>query len=76
MAKRDKSDEGKGHKRRRCSLGGLVLLIIAGAVAALVVSEPLRNKVLDALFGAEEEFQYTPPAETSENGASGQAAHA
>ncbi len=26
---------------------------------ALAVSEPLRKKVLDALFGAEEEFEYT-----------------
>jgi hypothetical protein len=30
-----------------------------GAGVALVVSEGLRNKVLDALFGAEEEFDYT-----------------
>ena len=26
------------------------------------LSEKLRSKVLDTLFGAEEEFQYTPPA--------------
>ena len=26
---------------------------------ALALSEDLRNKVLDALFGAEEEFDYT-----------------
>ena len=25
-------------------------------------SEKLRSKVLDTLFGAEEEFEYTPPA--------------
>ncbi len=30
---------------------------------ALALSESLRSKVLDTLFGAEEEFQYTPPAE-------------
>ena len=35
---------------------------IAGATLALAVSEKLRSKVLDTLFGAEEEFQYTPPA--------------
>ena len=29
---------------------------------ALALSESLRNKLLDALFGKEEEFQYTPPA--------------
>ena len=38
---------------------------------ALAVSEDLRKKVLDALFGAEEEFEYTsttspaPAPETS-----------
>jgi hypothetical protein len=41
---------------------------IVGGVVALAVSEDLRKKVLDALFGAEEEFEYTsttspaPPA--------------
>jgi hypothetical protein len=39
----------------------LLVLGVAGA-AALGVSEKLRSKVLDTLFGAEEEFQYTPPA--------------
>ena len=32
---------------------------IVGAAIALAVSEDLRKKVLDALFGAEEEFEYT-----------------
>jgi hypothetical protein len=32
---------------------------VVGAGAALAFSEPLRNKVLDALFGKEEEFEYT-----------------
>jgi hypothetical protein len=35
--------------------------VVAGGLA-LAVSESLRNKLLDALFGKEEEFQYTPPA--------------
>ena len=35
-----------------------MLAIIGGAVA-LGVSSDLRNKVLDLLFGAEEEFDYT-----------------
>ena len=35
---------------------------MVGAAVALAVSEKLRSKVLDTLFGAEEEFQYTPPA--------------
>ena len=45
----------------------LVLLIaIVGAVIALAVSEGARKAVLDALFGAEEEFEYT--STTSING--------
>ena len=39
---------------------GKVLLVgIVGAGLALALSEGLRKKVLDALFGAEEEFEYT-----------------
>jgi hypothetical protein len=53
-------------RKRRGGLGRtLMLLIIAGALA-LVLSESLRSKVLDVLFGAEEEFDYsstTAPAE-------------
>jgi hypothetical protein len=30
-------------------------------VVAVAASDSLRSKVLDALFGAEEEFQYSPP---------------
>ena len=44
-------------KKRR--LGRLLLLGLVGAGLAIAVSEDLRNKVLDALFGAEEEFDYT-----------------
>jgi hypothetical protein len=40
-------------------LGRLLLVGIVGAGIALVASEGLRKKVLDALFGAEEEFEYT-----------------
>jgi hypothetical protein len=49
-------------KRRKAKGRGRGLILIgAGGVAALAASEGLRSKVLDALFGAEEEFQYTPP---------------
>ena|SRR5579864_4687719 len=57
------SDAPKKQARKR--RGGLVrklLILVVGAVAALAASEKLRSKVLDTLFGAEEEFQYTPPA--------------
>jgi hypothetical protein len=65
------AEEGKGKKskqakqRKGLTFGRLVLLLTVGGIAALAVSEPLRSKVLDALFGAEEEFQYTPPATTT-----------
>ena len=46
-------------KKRKGGLGRLILLSIVGGAIALAVSEDLRNKVLDLLFGAEEEFDYT-----------------
>jgi hypothetical protein len=52
--------------KRKHRLGRLILLAIIGGVAALVVSEGARKAVLDALFGAEEEFEYT--STTSING--------
>lgn len=54
-------------KRKKSRLGRLVLFGIVAAVVALVVSEDARKAVLDALFGAEEEFEYT--STTSINGA-------
>ena len=38
------------------------MIVLIGGGLALAGSEDLRSKVLDALFGAEEEFEYTPPA--------------
>jgi hypothetical protein len=59
-------------RRRRGGLGrSLMLLMIAGALA-MVLSEGVRSKVLDLLFGAEEEFDYsstTAPAEPAPVGA-------
>lgn len=52
-------------KRRRLRLGRLLLLLGIGSGVALAASEKLRSKVLDLLFGAEEEFQYTPPPSTA-----------
>jgi hypothetical protein len=54
-------------RRKRSRLGRLILFAIVGGVIALVVSEDARKAVLDALFGAEEEFEYT--SGTSINGA-------
>ena len=46
-------------KKRKGGLGRKLVFLAVGAGVALVASEGLRNKVLDALFGAEEEFDYT-----------------
>jgi hypothetical protein len=54
-------------------LGKLLLIAIVGAIIALAVSEDLRKKVLDQLFGAEEEFEYTS---TTSSPASGEPASA
>jgi uncharacterized protein YcfJ len=64
---RDVSERLRAPKKRKKSrLGRLVLLALVGAVVALVLSEGARKTVLDTLFGAEEEFEYT--STTSING--------
>ena len=47
--------------RRGLSFGRILVLGAVGGGVAVATSEKLRSKVLDLLFGAEEEFQYTPP---------------
>jgi hypothetical protein len=54
----------KAAKRKTGGFARKMLVLVVGAGAALAFSESLRSKVLDTLFGAEEEFQYTPPAST------------
>ena len=57
---REASDRLRGRAEKKGSaLGKLLLLAIIGAAAALILSEDLRKAVLDRLFGAEEEFEYT-----------------
>jgi hypothetical protein len=51
--------QGPKKKKRKGGIGRLLLLAIVGGGVALGVSSDLRNKVLDMLFGAEEEFDYT-----------------
>jgi len=65
---RDASESFRAPKKRKKSkLGRLILLALVGAAVALILSEDARKTVLDALFGAEEEFEYT--STTSINGA-------
>jgi adenylosuccinate synthase len=56
---KEATDQLRGVKKRKKRKGRLILLALVGAGAALALSEGLRKKVLDAMFGAEEEFEYT-----------------
>jgi hypothetical protein len=56
---KEAADSLRGTKKKKRRKGRLFMLAIVGAGVALVASEGLRKKVLDALFGAEEEFEYT-----------------
>jgi hypothetical protein len=51
--------EAPKKQRSGGGFGKLLLVGIVGGGLALALSEGLRKKVLDALFGAEEEFEYT-----------------
>lgn len=61
---REASDQLRG-KRESHGFRNLVLIAIVGAALALVLSEDLRKSVLDRLFGAEEEFEYTSTTNAS-----------
>jgi hypothetical protein len=57
---KDAADALRGSKaKKKRRRGGLLTLLLVGGIAAIVLSEDLRKKVLDTLFGAEEEFEYT-----------------
>ena len=58
---RDASQQLRGRRtgRRKIGLGKVLLAGIVGAGLVLVLSEDARRAVLDKLFGAEEEFEYT-----------------
>jgi hypothetical protein len=49
----------RGKRRRRHRGRKLLMLMILGAAAALILSEGARKAVLDRIFGAEEEFEYS-----------------
>jgi hypothetical protein len=65
---REASDQLRG-KRKHRRWGRLIVVALLGAALAIALSEDLRKAVLDRLFGAEEEFEYssttTPAAETT-----------
>jgi hypothetical protein len=49
----------RGKRRRRRTGRKLLMLAILGGIAALILSEGARKAVLDRIFGAEEEFEYS-----------------
>ncbi|HXD54289.1 MAG TPA: hypothetical protein VN618_06020 [Solirubrobacteraceae bacterium] len=51
--------EAPAPARRRRGGGRALLLLAVGAVLAIALNEGLRSKVLDMLFGAEEQFDYS-----------------
>ncbi len=52
-------EPAKPEKHKGGGLGRLLLVALVAAVLALALSEDLRKALLDRLFGAEEEFEYT-----------------
>ena len=65
---REASEQLRAPKRRKSRLGRIVLLgAVAGGVA-LALSENARKAVMDTVFGAEEEFEYTSSTSSGGNG--------
>ena len=70
-ALRDASSALREPPKRRRRRGGLrrtLLLLFVAGVLALALSDELRSKILDLLFGSEEEFDYSSAAPTAEPG--------
>lgn len=66
--------EAPAPARRRRGTGRALMLLAVGAVLAIALNEGLRSKVLDMLFGAEEQFDYsstTAPATPEPAGVAG-----
>jgi hypothetical protein len=55
---KEAGDSLRGKKRKRRGRK-LLLLVMIGAVAFIVLNEGARKALMDRIFGAEEEFEYT-----------------
>jgi adenylosuccinate synthase len=67
---KEAADGLRGQKKKKRRKGRLLFIGLVGAGLALAMSEGLRKKVLDALFGAEEEFEYTASTTPDSNSSS------
>ena len=67
---KEAADSLRGQKKRKRRKGRLLFVGLVGAGLALALSEGLRKKVLDTLFGAEEEFEYTASTTPQSNSSS------
>lgn len=56
---KEAGDQLRGKRRKRGRGRKLLLLAMLGAAAFLIVNEGARKALLDKIFGAEEEFEYT-----------------
>jgi hypothetical protein len=65
---REASEQLRAPKRRKSRLGRLLVLGAVGVGVTLAVSESARKAVMDALFGAEEEFEYTSTTSAGPDG--------
>lgn len=65
---KDAADALRDAKPKKKKRGRGLLLLIVGVGLAFALSEGLRKKALDTLFGAEEEFEYTSPTTSTSNG--------
>jgi hypothetical protein len=65
---REASEQLRAPKRRKSRLGRLLVLGAVGVGVTLAVSESARKAVMDALFGAEEEFEYSSTTSAGSDG--------
>lgn len=67
---REASEQLRGQqKAKKGRFGKILLLGAVGAAVTLAVSENARKTVMDTLFGAEEEFEYTSTTSGNSAGA-------
>jgi len=63
---REAADQLRGKRRRKRHRGRrLLFLVVVGAAVVLAVNENARKALLDKVFGAEEEFEYSSTTSSS-----------